>query len=53
MKMVEIAGNGLIERWEIGVDEEVMVPRIGMIGAGGCNPNVGKPEMNDQVGGTV
>ena len=50
MEMVEVTRDGLIEGWELGIDKEVVVPRIRVIGAGRCNPNVGQPEMNDQVG---
>ena len=50
MEVVEITGNRLVERWELGIDQEVVMPRIRVIGARGRNPNVGQTEMNDQVG---
>src|SRR5712671_3604944 len=40
VQMIEVVGNGLIERWQLCVDQQVVMTGIRAIGAGWCDPHL-------------
>jgi len=50
MEMIEVVWYGLIERRQGGVDQQVMMPSVGLGHARRCNSHVQKAEMYDRVG---
>ena len=50
MEMIEVVWDGLIERGQRGVDQQVMMPRVGLGYACRRNAHVQKAEVDDGVG---
>src|SRR5204862_6992469 len=49
VKMMGIIGYGLIERWKLGIHEEVVMTRILTLLAGRCDAHAAQPEPNRQL----
>ena len=49
MEVIEVVWNGLIERRQGGVDQQVMMPRVGLGHARRCDSHVYKAEVDDGV----
>jgi len=49
VQMIEVVGNGLIERWQLGVDQQVVMSRIGAIRAGWCDPHLSQAKTNSHL----
>ena len=49
MEMIEVVWNGLIERRQGGVDQQVMMPRVRLGHARRCDSHVYKAEVDDRV----
>ena len=49
MEMIEVVRYGLIERWQGRVDQQVMMPRVGLGDARRCHSHVRKTEVDDRV----
>jgi len=50
VKVIEIVGNGLIERRQLRVDEQVVMTRIVMLQAGGRNSHAAQAEADGHLG---
>ena len=50
MEMIEVVWDGLIERRQRGVDQQVMMPRVGLGYARGRNAHVDKTKVDDGIG---
>jgi hypothetical protein len=46
----EVAWDWSIQRWQIGIDQKMVMSGILMIGAGRCHSHATKPKMNDRLG---
>ena len=53
VQMIEVVGNGLIERWQLGVDQQMVMSRIGRSEPAGATPISRKPNRTVTFGGTV
>src|SRR5262249_25414691 len=56
MQVVEVVGDGLIERRQVGIDQQVMMAGVRAVGAGRGDAHAAQAEMNDgfrRDGGTV
>jgi hypothetical protein len=49
MQMIEVVGNGLIERRQLGVDQQVMMTGIRAIGAGWCDPHLSQAKADSHL----
>ena len=49
VQMTEVVGNGLIERWQLGVDQQVVMTGICAIGAGWCDPHLAQTKANGHL----
>jgi hypothetical protein len=46
VKVIEVVGNGLIEGWQFGVYQQVVMTCIVPFEASGCNPHVTQAETD-------
>ena len=56
MQVVEVVGNGLVERRQVGVDQQMVVAGVHPVRAGRRDAHAAQPEMNDRLrrdGGAV
>ena len=47
MQMIEVVGNGLIERWKLGIDQQMVMTRILAIGA--CRRDTHVPQAEEEL----
>ncbi len=50
MQVREVAWNRLIQRRQLGIDQQMVMSGILSIGARGCYSHTAKPKMNDRLG---
>jgi hypothetical protein len=46
VQVIEVVGDGLVERWQLGVDQQVMMTRIGALQAGRRDPHLVQAESD-------
>jgi hypothetical protein len=49
VQMIEVVRNGLIERWQLGVDQQVVMTGIRAIGAGRCDPHLAQAKADSHL----
>jgi hypothetical protein len=49
VQMIEVVGNGLIERWQLCVDQQVVMTGIRAIGAGWCDPHLAQAKADSHL----
>jgi hypothetical protein len=46
VEVIEVVGDWLIKRWQLGVDQQVVMTRVNPIQASGCDPHVTQAETD-------
>ena len=50
VKVVEIVRDGLVERWQGRIDQNMMMTRVGLLNSGRCDAHVHQPEPHLHLG---
>src|SRR5215471_2653315 len=50
MQVREVVWNRLIQRRQLGIDQQMVMSRVLSIGACWCHPHTAKPEVDDRFG---
>ena len=50
VEVIEVVGNGLVQRRQLGVDQQVVMARVRAIRAGGCHSHLAQTETDGRLG---